>query len=130
MNRKFLAMAVAISFFAVPVAATDFITKVGEYTPTPTTSVQVYEVDGKLQYRVKAGSKSGGPTKPLINKNASWFIFPENDKRFWISHRPGELELVEFTDGGIVFSSSDVRRNLMELAPAEVRQRLKQTPKN
>ena len=130
MNRNVFGPVVALSLFALPVAAADFITKVGDYMPTPTTSVRVYEENGKIQYRVKSGSKTGGPTKPLIDKGTAWFIFPENERRVWISPAQGQLELMEFTDDGIKFSSSDVRRNLADRAPAAVQERLKQPQKN
>lgn len=129
MNFTALGLTVALSLLTFPAVAAEFITKIGEYKPSPTTSVRVYEEAGKIQYRVKSGTRSGGPTKPLIEKNAPWFIYPENDTRFWISHAKGQLELIEMTDGGIVFTSSDVRRNLVDSAPAPVREQIREAAK-
>jgi hypothetical protein len=129
MNPQVATLTFVLSLLAIPVAAAEFITKIGDYQASPTTSVRVYEQEGKIQYRVKSGGKSGGPTKPLIEKNQPWFIYPENDKRFWVSSAPGQLELIEMTADGISFSSSDVRRDLVGIAPPPVQERLKQAAK-
>lgn len=70
LNRHNVGLIIAISLLTIPATAAEFIAKIGEYKPSPTTSVRVYEEAGKIQYRVKSGTKVGGPTKPLIEKKA------------------------------------------------------------
>lgn len=122
--KAILATAVILLSQSSLLAGSGFISSVGENRPFPDVTVRVYPENGKIQYRVRSGSSEGGPTRPEIEKDSGWFIYPESEKAFWIYMGGGVLSKMEFNGNETKFVDSEVVKTLLDTAPAEVRNRV------
>lgn len=83
------------------------------------------EAEG-VNYRLKTplpngGSRTVGPTYPVIKKGTPWFIYPESEVKVWIFNGADKLWRVLFTEEATDIANSP---EVVKAAPEAVWKRL------
>jgi len=88
-------------------------------------SVDVYRDGDKLNFRIKRGGSSVGPSEAMIALDAAWFAYVSDIDHYWIYDGDKDLIYYEWkSQTGTVFSLKSTPDVVLKNVPAEVRERV------
>lgn len=82
--------------------------------------------NGAVNFRIKAGESTIGPSRSTIRKGQPWFIYVSSSTNAWVFDGRKELSLYELRPTGSRMTSSQRVPDLIRAAPEAVRERLPQ----